>query len=293
MRKWMLAGLGLLLVLSFAVGAYAITIENETVATGTATITISGLRGGYKILTVHPWTQDVIVSILDKDGNAIEDYTVEAGSWRNVDISSMGSATIARAVATVVDWGVSVDRDAAIGGSSSQGANVALMTSDIDSLRVLAESQGANVALMESDIDTLRILLAQPEQRTTSQNVLISEWTAPAVGDTVDCCIGRPVSGCRALLLDFEWDAGTEDFAFEYMFGMSAADANFNRFGVVADTVVAGGIDSLVVDESDWPNDHFTYQIPLDGSMAAGYLYTRVYSSAAVVGLTVTVFKVW
>ena len=279
MRNWFLVGLGLLLVLSFAVGAYAITIENETVASGTTAIPINGLRGAYKILTVHPWTQDIVVYVLDKDSNFIEDYTVEAGSWRNVDISSMGSVIIYRTVATAVDWSVSVDRDANVGGSSWN-------STAFDAL-------AADIALMTSDIDTLRILLAQPEQRTTSQNVLISEWTAPAVGDTVDCCIGRPVSGCRALLLDFEWDAGTEDFAFEYMFGMSAADANFNRFGVVADTVVAGGIDSLVVDESDWPNDHFTYQIPLDGSMAAGYLYTRVYSSAAVVGLTVTVFKVW
>jgi len=118
MRKWMLAGLGLLLVLPFGFGAYARTIENETVATGTVDIVIDDLRGGYKILTIHPWTQNVIVSILDKDGNAIEDYTVEAGQWRNVDISGMGTATIGRAVATIVDWGISVDRDANIGGSS-------------------------------------------------------------------------------------------------------------------------------------------------------------------------------
>ena len=279
MRKWMLAGLGLLLVLSFAVGAYAITIENETVATGVTDILITDLRGGYKILTVHPWTEFVIVSIYDKNQDLVEDFIVEAGVWREVDIANMGNITISRPITTVVDWGISIDRDANIGGSSWN-------STAFDALAALT-------TLITADTDSLRVLAESPEPRTTSQNVLISEWTAPAVGDTVDCCIGRPVSGCRALLLDFEWDAGTEDFAFEYMFGMSAADANFNRFGVVADAVVAGGIDSLVVDESDWPNDHFTYQIPLDGSMAAGYLYTRVYSSAAVVGLTVTVFKVW
>ena len=274
MKKWMLAGLGLLLVLSFAVGAYAITIENETVASGTTAIPINGLRGAYKILTVHPWTQDIIVYVLDKDSNFIEDYTVEAGSWRNVDISSMGSVIIYRAVATAVDWGVSVDRDAAIGGSSSQGANVALMT---------------------SDIDTLRILLAQPEQRTTSQFSTISEWSTSDPTTTKANCISTAVSGCRALLIDIEWDDGTADFAWEYYFTMSSGDSTGNKFGVWAHDGVlnATGVDTLAVDESAYPDDHFTYEIPLGGSVAAGYLCTRVHAGADLVGVTVTVFMVW
>ena len=118
MRNWIMAGLGLLLVLLFAFGAEAITIENETVASGTTSIPITGLRGAYKILTVHPWTENVTATVLDRDGNAVEDWAVEAGSWRNIDISGAGSVIIVRTTATVVDWGVSVDRDAAIGGAS-------------------------------------------------------------------------------------------------------------------------------------------------------------------------------
>jgi len=281
MRKLFLAGLGLLLVLSFAVGAYAITIENETVASGTSTIPITGLRGGYKVLTVHPWTQDVIVSILDKDGNAIEDYTVEAGSWRNVDISSMGAVAITRAVATVVDWGVSVDRDAAIGGSSWN-------STAFDALAALT-------TLITADTDSLRVLAESPEPRTTSQAVLISEWSTSAPTATTTNCVGSAVSGCRALLLDVEWDATTTDFAFEYFFGMSAADSTGGKMGVFWSDGVVGvtGIDTIAVDESDWADDHFTYEIPIGGSVAAGYLYTRVYAGSVVAGLNVTVFKVW
>jgi len=97
------------------------------------------------------------------------------------------------------------------------------------------------------------------------------------------------------LLLDVEWDATTTDFAFEYFFGMSAADSTGSRMGIFpADSFVAlTGLDTIAVDESDWADDHFTYQIPLDGSMAAGYLYTRLYAGSTMAGVTITVFKVW
>jgi len=130
---------------------------------------------------------------------------------------------------------------------------------------------------------------------TTSQAVLISEWSTSAPTATTTNSVGSAVSGCRALLLDVEWDAGTTDFAVEVMFGMSAADSTINKFGVFwSDGVVpVTGIDTLAVDVSDYPDNHFTYQIPIEGSVAAGYLYNRLYAGSTMVGVTSTVFKVW
>ena len=104
------------------------------------------------------------------------------------------------------------------------------------------------------------------------------------------------------MLIDVEWDAGTTDFAWEYYFTMSSGDSTGSRMGIFplvyeeddVDTfVVLTGLDTIAVDESVWADDHFTYQIPLDGSMAVGYLYTRLYAGSTMVGVTVTVFKVW
>ena len=280
MRKWLLAGLGLALILLFSFGAEAISPTFETEASGTSAISITGLRAAYKILAVHPWTQDVIVTVTDRNGNTVGDYTVEAGSWRNVDITNAGAVSIARATATVVDWQLGIDRDASIGGSAWNSAAI--------------DSVNTNLNQIGYDIDSLRVLAEAPEPRTTSSTQLLYQFDCSNPdSQVVGPVTPTNVNGARALLLDMEWDAGTTDFAFEYVFSTAADDTTMNRFGVVAGAVVADGLDTLVVDESDWAFDHFTYQIPLDGSMAVGYFFIRVYSGADIRDLDATLHVVW
>lgn len=280
MRKWLLAGLGLALILLFSFGAEAISPTFETEASDTSAISITGLRAAYKILAVHPWTQDVIVTVTDRNGNTVGDYTVEAGSWRNVDITNAGAVSIARATATVVDWQLGIDRDASIGGSAWNSAAI--------------DSVNTNLNQIGYDIDSLRVLAEAPEPRTTSSTQLLYQFDCSNPdSQVVGPVTPTNVNGARALLLDMEWDAGTTDFAFEYVFSTAADDTSMSRFGVAADVVIAGGLDTLFVDESDWAFDHFTYQIPLDGSMAVGYFFIRVYSGADIRDLDATLHVVW
>jgi len=114
-------------------------------------ILITDLRGGYKILTVHPWTEFVIVSIFDKNQDLVEDFIVEAGVWREVDIANMGNITIGRPITTVVDWGISVDRDANIGGSSWNSTAFDAMDAVLDAVALDVDSLTDELTAVTTD----------------------------------------------------------------------------------------------------------------------------------------------
>ena len=106
MRKWTLAGLGLLLVMAFGFGADAIQSLDETEASGTSTIRVNDLRGAYKTMAIYPRSQAITVHLYS-GGSEITDFSIPVGVSRTFRIAAIDSVQIRRTTATIVDWGIS------------------------------------------------------------------------------------------------------------------------------------------------------------------------------------------
>lgn len=274
MKKWILTGLALMLVLSISAEVGAVVIKNETVSNGTAVVRIQGLRGAYKMLSIHPHTQDVIVSVYS-GGAVIEDFTVLAGSWRMAEIAARDSVQVARATATAVDWSISTQYYTPIGGSS----------------------------WTVTAFDSLVTLNSSPEPRTVTDQILIAQDLdnneISTTGIAYPQSSGIDMNGARAAYVTIQFASfSAGDLGIEILIGPTGS-AEFDTLHSAVLWDATGVIPTeYVFDSANWPTAG-AMTIPItvfDGSPLGGYLHIRVSdadASLSIADVDIGVVTIW